>query len=197
VEPMETTYLTIADAVELSGRSPSTIRRLIRTIADDVSHPDRLGVEPTPEAVEAFKKKGENFTWKIREDILQKHLKSAPKEEKKRASERVSEPTADILQILQKELDLKSQQIEKQWEVIHALNDRLREGNILMGSLQQRLALPGGDKVAPAAMAETSKASTEGAKKPSTEKEAVAAEASSAPPAKKAAKKGLLGWMFR
>jgi len=135
VEAMDTSFLTIAEAVELTGSSPSTIRRLIRTITDAQSHEDRDGIEPTPAQVTAFKKKAENFTWRIREDILKKNFKGAQKQNKKMTSE----PTGDIMTILQKELELKNHQIEKQWEVIHALNDRLREGNILMGSLQKRL----------------------------------------------------------
>ena len=137
VEAMDTPFLTIAEAVEKTGRSPSTIRRVIRLVADDTAAADRDGITPSPAEVEAFKKKAENFTWKIREDVLLKHLKGSPKEEKKAAGS--SELSADIMHILEKELDLKNQQIEKQWEVIQALNDRLREGNILMGSLQKRL----------------------------------------------------------
>ena len=134
---MTHTFLTISDAVKRTGRSASTIRRLVHTISED-DHPDRSGLEPDLKQVAALKKKGENFTWRIREDILMKHFKGALKEEKNSASA----SSQGILQILEKELELKNHQIEKQWEVIHALNDRLREGNILMGSLQKRLALP-------------------------------------------------------
>lgn len=135
---MDTPFLTISEAAEKTGRSLSTIRRLIKSIADDDAHADRAAIQPTPKEVAAFKKKDENFAWKIREDVLLREFKGALKEAKKETAEAKS----DILGILQKELELKNQQIEKQWEVIHALNDRLREGNILMGSLQKRLALP-------------------------------------------------------
>lgn len=135
---MDTPFLTIAEASERTGRSLSTIRRLIKSISDNDEHADRAGIEPDAKQVAAFKKKGENFTWRIREDILLREFKGALKAEKKA----VNEAKGDILDILQKELGMKNQQIEKQWEVIHALNDRLREGNILMGSLQKRLSLP-------------------------------------------------------
>ncbi len=138
MEAMDTSFLTISEAAEKTGRSLSTIRRLIKGIADDDTHADRGAVQPTPKEVAAFKKKDENFAWKIREDVLLREFKGALKEAKKETAE----ARGDILGILQKELELKNQQIEKQWEVIHALNDRLREGNILMGSLQKRLALP-------------------------------------------------------
>jgi Asp-tRNA(Asn)/Glu-tRNA(Gln) amidotransferase C subunit len=137
VEDMDTPFLTISEAAEKTGRSLSTIRRLIKSIADDDAHADRAAIQPTPKEVVAFKKKEENFAWKIREDVLLREFKGALKEAKKETAEARS----DILGILQKELDLKNQQIEKQWEVIHSLNDRLREGNILMGTLQKRLVL--------------------------------------------------------
>lgn len=135
---MDTPFLTIAEAAEKTGRSASTIRRLIQSIAEDDKHQDRTALQPNPKQVAAFKKKGENFTWKIKEDIITRNFGSAPVEEKKKKAE----PAADIFSILQNELSLKNAQIEKQWEVIHALNDRLREGNMLMGSLQKRLSLP-------------------------------------------------------
>lgn len=138
VPSMDTPFITIAEATEKTGRSASTIRRLIRTITETENHVDREGIEPDAKKVAAFKKKGENFTWKVREDIITKHFSSAPVQDKKSAPQ----VAANILDILQNELSLKNQQIEKQWEVIHALNDRLREGNILMGSLQQRLGPP-------------------------------------------------------
>lgn len=138
MQGMSTTFLTISEAAEKTGRSLSTIRRLIKGIADDDKHADRSAVQPSPKEVAVFKKKDENFAWKIREDVLLREFQGALKEAKKE----VSEAKSDILSILQNELNLKNQQIEKQWEVISALNERLREGNILMGSLQKRLALP-------------------------------------------------------
>jgi hypothetical protein len=137
VEGMDTPFLTISEAAEKTGRSLSTIRRLIKSIADDDAHADRAAIQPTPKEVVAYKKKEENFAWKIREDVLLREFKGALKEAKKETAEARS----DILGILQNELELKNRQIEKQWEVIHSLNDRLREGNILMGSLQKRLVL--------------------------------------------------------
>jgi hypothetical protein len=138
VTSMDTPFLTIAEASKKTGRSASTIRRLIHALTETDTHEKRSAIQPSPAEVAVFKQKGDTFTWRIREDVLMQQIGSALKEEKKE----VSGSTDGILNILQKELDLKTQQIEKQWEVIHALNERLREGNILMGSLQKRLALP-------------------------------------------------------
>lgn len=138
VPSMEPSFITIAQAAERTGKSPSTIRRLIHAITEADNHGDRAMIEPTPKQVATFKKKDENFTWKIREDLVESNFHGALRVEKKV----VSKHSTDILTILEKELELKNKQIEKQWEVIHALNDRLREGNILMGSLQKRLGPP-------------------------------------------------------
>lgn len=187
---MHTPFLTIAEAVEKTNRSPSTIRRLIRTITDAASHVDREGILPTSTEVEVLKKKGENFTWKIQEEVLFKHMKGALKEDKK------SEPESkkDILQILHRELEIKNGQIEKQWEVIHSLNDRLREGNMLMGALQKRLTLPSSEGAnASAVDAVPVMAAKEAAHAPS--KKASATDAATS--AKKASKKGLFAWLKR
>lgn len=163
---MDSTFITIAEATEKTGRSASTIRRLIRTITETDNHPDRDGVEPDAKKVASFKKKGENFTWRVREDIIMKNFDSAPVKEKKS----VQQSGANILDILQNELVLKNRQIEKQWEVIHALNDRLREGNILMGSLQKRLGPPAGtspaDPIVEASTLETEESVTAASTQP-------------------------------
>lgn len=175
---MDNTFLTIAEAGKLTGRSASTIRRLIHTITETPAHPDREAVLPDPVAVAAFKKKGENFTWTVRQDVILSNFNAAPKEEKKAKAE----PTGDIFSILQKELDLKNSQIEKQWEVIHSLNDRLREGNMLMGALQKRLSLP----EAPTPV---------GAVMDATPMEGKASSKKSSKKEMKPAKKGLFGWL--
>lgn len=177
MEGMDTPFLTIAQACDKTGRSASTIRRLIKGIVETADHADRDAVEPTIKAVAAYKKKGENFAWKIREDVLLREFQGALKEAKKE----VTEAKGDILHILQNELSLKNQQIEKQWEVIHALNDRLREGNILMGSLQKRLGPPPSEEAQSTVVESSTPA-------PSTE--AVSAGS-------KNEKRGLFGWMRR
>jgi len=179
-----TTMLTIAEAVEKTGRSASTIRRIIRTVTDTPDHPDRDGIEPGLKEVAAYKKKGENFTWKIREDVLMKQCDTAPKEAKKFTAERT-----EIVHMLQKELTLKNQQIEKQLDVIQSLNERIREGNILMGSLQKHLSLPEGDTKRQHAAATVSAPAAETATPAAMTQEQPAAAA-------KAGKKGILGWMF-
>lgn len=198
LEAMALPYLTIAEAVEKTGKSPSTVRRIIRSITDRKSHPDRGGIDPAPGAVEQFRKKGENFTWKICEDVLLKNLRRVQNEEKNLSSSSVKTSDGGILDILQKELEIKNRQIEKQGEIIQSLNERLREGNILMATLQKQLALPSPSGEHSISELVTVKASTEGSM-----------EASRRPPKKntggqskksssiRAPKRGLFSWFRR
>lgn len=164
--PMITPLLTIAQASTLIGRSPSTVRRLIHEITEKKNHPDRTGIDPNQKREVQYKKKGESFTWRIRQDVLLRNFGSALSGGQKASFDRLrmTPQNEDIFSILEKELELKNQQIEKQWEVIHALNDRLREGNILMGTLQKRLAPPAeASTEATVVEASTMKSSTESA----------------------------------
>ncbi len=190
--------LTIAEAAQKTGRSPSTIRRLIHTIAESKDHPDRTMLQPTVKQVGAFKKKGENFTWKIAEEVIMKNFERAQLEGKKLKTYAGN----DVLQILRGELDLKNRQIEKQLDVIQSLNERLREGNILMGSLQQRLALPEAQSPTDAPM---DVPSTESSMKPmhgaSTKAAKAAHQKASMKGIQKAsmkpARRGIFGWLLR
>ncbi len=197
VEAMHDTFLTIAEATQKTGRSASTIRRLIRTIADVPDHPDRQGIEPTEKEVETLKKKGENFTWRIREDILMRDLETAQRDERKSSSSSRAHLQDEALGILRKELEIKNQQIEKQLDVIQSLNERLREGNILMGSLQQRLSLPAAEAPVPAsAMEAFSEAAKKVSKKAKVEAMQKEPAAPSAAVSAKPSKKRMLGWIF-
>jgi hypothetical protein len=94
--------------------------------------------------------------------------------------------------MLRSELEIKNRQITqqgeliaKQMELIDGLSERLREGNILIGSLHQRLTLPDGKQRAPVESA------------PLTQTIAASAEKGSKTPAKTSKpKRGLLSRLF-
>lgn len=198
---MNTPFLTLAEASAKTGRSLSTVRRLIHSISKDQHHPERDAVIPSHEEAEALKKKGENFTWRIRQDIVDREFSSAPVKKEKVTSEL----TTDVLGMLQKELEMKNRQIEKQWEVIGSLNERLREGNILMASLQKRLALPEAPSAQPSTVEVTStepsvtpskKASKVSAEKGAQAKAAKEVVREAAKEAEKKAKSKLFSWLW-
>jgi len=138
-------FLTVAEAAKLIGKSPSSIRRIIYPILEDDQHPDRPLIEPSPDEAKALRLKGENFPWRISEELLRRH---APEAGAKAAGESRAAPAAGgdgsaaLVEMLRRELDIKNRQIETQNELLKGLSERLREGNILIGSLQQQLALP-------------------------------------------------------
>lgn len=146
------TFLTVKEAAQLTGKSPSSIRRIIYPIIHDDKHPDRQHVQPSPEDALQLRMKGENFAWRLSEQLFRREVpvESAPEKGTAAAAQRAStQEGGELLSMLRRELDIKNQQIVqqseiigKQMELISGLSERLREGNILMGSLQQRLGMP-------------------------------------------------------
>jgi hypothetical protein len=140
-------FLTVKEAAKLVGKSPSSIRRIIYPILEDDQHPDREHIEPSPEEAKTLRLKGENFAWRISDDLLRREV---PNDGSKHAAEGKTavpagrDESAAIIEMLRRELDIKNRQIETQNELLKGLSERLREGNILIGSLQQQLALPEG-----------------------------------------------------
>ena len=146
-------FLTVKEAARRTGKSPSSIRRIVYAILEDDAHPDRSQIEPSPQVVKELHGKGENFPWKISEELLAR-LTPANNSEKEKGSEQgINRPfgsaDAELLSMLRRELDIKNQQIAQQSEMIgkqmqlnEGLSERLREGNILIHSLQQQLTLP-------------------------------------------------------
>lgn len=135
------------EAAELTGKSPSSIRRIIYPILDNPKHPDRSHIEPSAKKATELRLKGESFAWRISEELLGREIPandSKGAKATKRNSAELGDASAAIIDVLKGELDIKNQQIAAQNEVIKGLSERVREGNVLMGSLQQRLSLTDG-----------------------------------------------------
>ena len=147
-------FLTVKEAARTTGKSPSSIRRVIYPIIADDKHPDREHIEPSIEDVLKLRMKGENFAWRLSEELLRREVPVESVLEKGSAASLHRVATGEggeLLAMLTRELDIKNGQITqqselivKQMELINGLGERLREGNILIGSLQQRLTLTDG-----------------------------------------------------
>ena len=149
-----TPFLSVKDAARLTGKSPSSIRRIIYPIIHDDAHLDRAQIQPSVEDAMQLRMKGENFAWRLSEELLRRQVpvdagsvKGNPLSSQKTSAH----ADGDLLAMLRRELEIKNQQIgqqseliSKQMELISGLSERLREGNVLIGSLQQHLALPEG-----------------------------------------------------
>ena len=146
------TFLTVKEAAAKTGKSSSSIRRILYPILEDDQHPDRLHIEPSPEEALKLRLKGENFAWKVSEELLKRAVPPAPQPDSSSsvASSNAAGNRGDsaLISMLQRELEIKNTQITqqsellvKQMELINGLSERIREGNILMGSLQTGLTL--------------------------------------------------------
>jgi hypothetical protein len=139
-----TKFLAVKEAAKLVGKSSSSIRRILYPILENDRHPDRYHIEPTVAAAKALRVKGDNFAWKISEELLRREVPNdgtQAKADNKSASGYYPRSSA-IIDILRKQLDIKDQQISAQNDVIKGLLERVRKGNILMGALQQQLSPP-------------------------------------------------------
>lgn len=143
--------MTIREAAEATGHSPHRIRRLIKAIADQPTHADRSEVEPSSADVERLNAEGVQFTWRISEDLVRREFGETlpPSAGSKSADGAVFGESVDFPIMLQRVLDAKQQsetrlfeQLRVKDEQIVALNDRLRESNLLMASLQRQLPAP-------------------------------------------------------
>jgi hypothetical protein len=140
-------FLTMKEAATLTGKSPSSIRRIIYPIIHDDKHADRKHVRPTVEEVKQLRTKGENFPWQVSEELLRREVPIGEASSKPHSTTHGSSAATGsdaLVDMLRRELDIKNQQITQQMDLINGLSERLREGNILIGSLQQHLALPDG-----------------------------------------------------
>jgi hypothetical protein len=141
---------TIAEAKRLTGKSESTIKRMVREIVADPSHPDRWGIHPNDEELQRLRAAGKPYVWRIDRELL---LRRFPHKEEETppgpaAAAGSRAPGDVVVGVLQEQLRSKDEQIrtlEKQLdrkdEQIANLNERQRETNVLMRELQQRLAL--------------------------------------------------------
>ncbi len=189
-------FLTVKEAVERTGLSDSAIRRVIYPILKADKHPDRHLIEPNPVDARALRVKGENFAWRISEELLdremQERVKKVKVEPKAGAAASVgNEHLLAMLQMLQKELDIKNQQIESQNQLLKGFSERMHEGNVLIGSLQKQLTAGGSNRGSEAVDAESTPASAQSERSPDA----------AAPKPKASSEKGTAKtkkhWLFR
>jgi hypothetical protein len=130
---MAQSFASVAEARRLTGKSESTIKRLVREIVADPDHTDRGSIQPSHTEVSRLRSAGEPYVWKIDRELL---LKRFPLKEREEAAPAGGGPPAGelVAQVLQEQLSSKDEQIAN-------LGERQRETNVLMRELQARLAL--------------------------------------------------------
>jgi cell division septation protein DedD len=146
-------HLSLSEARTVTGKSESTLKRLLREIVTNPDHPDRPFILPSVEEIERRKAANEPYVWKIDRQLL---LRRFPADEPMTPPNRGATggpagaaPEDIMLQVLRDQLESKDRQIQtlevqldRKDEQISNLNERMRESNVLMRELQQKLALP-------------------------------------------------------
>lgn len=150
------TYLTIKEAADRAGKAEITIRRFVQSVIKEQARgADRKLIQPTPAAVRDMKKRKQPFSWKIAEELVAKHfteeMKSAARPEAGSMHGTVMETLQKELLSKEQQLGVKDSQIRALTEIVQSLNERMREGNVLIASLQRHLALPEAKEEAQAA----------------------------------------------
>ena len=144
-------HLTVTEARKLTGKSDSTIKRMIRDIVQDANHPDRSFILPSHDEVERRKKANEPYVWKIDSELLRRRFDMGGQASGTDESPKQSTGGGEhdiVLQVLREQLKSKDSQLhtlevqlDRKDEQISNLNERMRESNILMKELQQRLVI--------------------------------------------------------
>ncbi len=120
------------------------MRRVMQPIIKGEEHPDRGFIQPDPHEARELRLKGESFAWRISEELLDREMADRAKKVKPESKPTGGTSGQDhllaMIQMLQKELDIKNQQIDSQTQLLRDFSERMREGNILIGSLQKQLA---------------------------------------------------------
>ena len=139
-------YLTISEAEKFTGKSRSTLRRFIDGIVKADSSPDRHLLTPTPEEVLAFHAQNQPFTWKMSEELLRRQFlkpdESTTADGEKGSGGANESDSSRLVTVLEKSVAMLERELTEKNTQIAAMNERLRESNILMKDLQQRVALP-------------------------------------------------------
>ena len=144
---MSEDFITIREAIRLTGKADITIRRLIK----------HLIKQDDPEATHLIKQEqtGKNFIYKINKDFLLKKLKvSEPIQEIKEKKEPDKSDKSDtikreqtetpniireVIKTLKDQIYIKDKQIDSLGNKIDNLIERDRETNILLKGLQDRV----------------------------------------------------------
>ncbi len=161
-------FLSVRAAAAQVGKSTSSIRRLIYPILKTDDHPDRHLIEPSVGEAKRLRLAGVNFAWQVSEELLQRIPAAEPAADHSPLSGAGKAGVggdADLLAMLRRELDIKNRQIAQQndliakhTELVGGLSERLREGNVLIAALQQRLALTDGREEKPASFVDATPA---------------------------------------
>lgn len=154
---MSEEFLTIKEAATTLDKAEITVRRFVQRVVKGSDVRRRALIKPSPEELQQHTD-GPPPAWRISTKLLREQFPTTGQgSEPNSATPSTTEAgrVVEILQsqntALQQQLGVKDGQIESLTTLVHSLggqlNERLKESNILMKGLQDRLALP--ERVSP------------------------------------------------
>jgi len=134
-------HYTIKEAAAVTGKSQSTIKRLIAPIREDESSADRHHLLPSPEQYAEFKKSGQPFNWQISDSFLRQRFPTVESNDTKQAAEspimqdqmkgiasdKLFEALTKTIDILENQLNEKDRQIKEKDELVNKFGAMAQE----------------------------------------------------------------------
>lgn len=141
--------LSVSEARKLTGKSESTIKRMIREITANENHEDRGLIEPSHEELERRKAEKEPYVWKIHRSLLEKRypVHDTSQESGQHGSHGVGDSKINdmaqskLIELLQSQIKTLEVQLDRKDEQISNANKRAEELHVLMQTLQKHLKL--------------------------------------------------------
>lgn len=142
--------LSVSEARKLTGKSESTIKRMIREITDGENHEDRGLIGPSHEELERRKADKEPYVWKIARSLLEKRypVHDTDQDAGHAGSHGVGDSAindmvqSQLIELLQTQIKTLETQLDRKDEQIANASKRTEEIHVLMQTLQKRLELP-------------------------------------------------------
>jgi len=142
-------YLTIKEAAAEIGRAEITIRRFVQKVVKGSDSDRRSLIKPSPDELQELRE-GPPPAWLISTKLLREHFPTSEQGSEPSVPKTQEEPIVSVLksqnEMMERQLSVKDEQIKSLTTLVHSLggqlNERLRESNVLMRGLQDRLALP-------------------------------------------------------
>lgn len=216
---MERSY-TIPEVIQLTGKSESTIKRVVRELRDNPGLPERSYLLPTHEEYEQYRRENTPYVWRLSEHLLRQrfgmkddvHARQGSAAKKSEATGRNPSDQPDWRELVdalresnetyKRQLDVKDAQLNSiiKLAVTHAnsLSDQLHAASVEMQRMNTQLQLGyAGLTTAGKGSKATSPAVSKGEGSDSPKKGTAVAKVKAKQPPKKVKKQGLLTRIFR
>ena len=145
---MTAEFLNLKDAEAFTGKSRSTLRRFVEAITRTEKHPDRNLIEPSVDEVKKLHAANNPFAWRIKRELLEREFRKQGSSTEKPIG---TYPDSDrLVAVLEKSISMLETELKEKNVQIAQFQERQREFNVLLRSVNEQLALAAAPKAAPA-----------------------------------------------